>query len=253
MAAITVLNKGNVPTGPFTRAQLAEKLRSGEFSLSDLAFVEGLSQWTPLRDVLARVDVTEMPLPPPVTAPPVPAPVSPPSAYSYAATMQPPSHLVFAGFWVRFAAYLIDAVILSVPIGILGVIVGVVMVAAGAASGFTHSMQNFNSDSPANAAFPIAIVLFELVIGAGFAVLGWLYFALLESGPHQGTYGKQIMNLKVTGMTGERVSIGRASGRFFSKIITGMVPFAMGYIMMVFMDKKQALHDLIASTLVVKS
>ena len=53
MNAITVLNKSNVPTGPFTRVQVAEKLQSGEISLNDLAFAEGLSQWTPLHDLLA--------------------------------------------------------------------------------------------------------------------------------------------------------------------------------------------------------
>ncbi len=58
MSQITVLNKANVPMGPFTREQVADKLRSGEFAPSDLAFIEGLSQWTPLRDVLAKADGT---------------------------------------------------------------------------------------------------------------------------------------------------------------------------------------------------
>ncbi|HEY0257791.1 MAG TPA: DUF4339 domain-containing protein, partial [Candidatus Methylacidiphilales bacterium] len=106
MAAITVL-KNNVPTGPFTRAEVAEKLQSGEVNLESLAFVEGLGQWTPLRDVLAKVDAVAI-------SPAPPAPASVPPAYSYAATMQPPGHLQYAGFWLRFVAYLLDSIIMGI-------------------------------------------------------------------------------------------------------------------------------------------
>jgi len=250
MPTITVLNQGNVPTGPFTRTQIAEKLQAGEISLTDLAFVDGLNQWTPLREVLARVDGPASP--PPVLA--APAPVSPPATvppvYSYAATMQPPSHLLYAGFWVRFAAYWLDGLILSVPGLLLAVGLAVLVAIFALSSGIAHSFPN---DSKGNAAFPVAIVIVELVFIVIYIPLAWLYYAKLESGPRQATYGKRIMGIKVTNMTGERISFGHATGRYFSKIISGMVPFGFGYIMMVFMDRKQALHDLIAGTLVVKS
>jgi len=84
-------------------------------------------------------------------------------------------------------------------------------------------------------------------------VVSWLYYAKLESGPHQSTFGKRLMGLKVTNMAGERLSFGHASGRFFGKIITGLLPFAIGYIMAGFTAQKQALHDLIAGTLVVRN
>ena len=48
------------------------------------------------------------------------------------------------------------------------------------------------------------------------------------------------------------MTFGRASGRFFAKIITGLIPFFIGYIMAGFTEKKQALHDMIASCLVLK-
>src|ERR1700761_588615 len=98
MAQITILNQSNVPQGPFSREEVVQKLATGEFTLNSLAHVEGLNQWTPLREVLARVDA---PAPPPqATIPPSPVapPVVVPPAYSYAATMEPPSHLVYAGF-----------------------------------------------------------------------------------------------------------------------------------------------------------
>src|ERR1700761_9234806 len=117
MAQITVLDKANSPVGPFTREQIAQKLQSGEFTLDQLAFVEGLSQWTPLRQVLEKVDGAPL-------APPAAPPVAAAAPYSYAATMQPPSHFVYAGFWLRFVAYIIDGIIVGIPICIVAMIIG---------------------------------------------------------------------------------------------------------------------------------
>ncbi|MGD0842713.1 MAG: RDD family protein, partial [Candidatus Acidiferrales bacterium] len=64
------------------------------------------------------------------------------------------------------------------------------------------------------------------------------------------TWGKRALSIFVTDANGQRMTFGRASGRFFAKIITGMIPFGIGYIMAGFTAKKQALHDMIAGTLV---
>ena len=81
---------------------------------------------------------------------------------------------------------------------------------------------------------------------------GWLYYAYCESSSWQGTLGKKALGLFVTDMEGRRVTFGRASGRFFAKIVSGLIPFAIGYIMAGFTAKKQALHDIIASCLVLR-
>jgi len=81
--------------------------------------------------------------------------------------------------------------------------------------------------------------------------LGWLYYALMESSKNQGTLGKMALGLKVTDMEGNRVSFGRATGRYFGKIISGMI-MMIGYILAGLTEKKQALHDIMASCLVVK-
>jgi uncharacterized RDD family membrane protein YckC len=83
-------------------------------------------------------------------------------------------------------------------------------------------------------------------------VVSWLYYALSESSSWQATLGKKILNLKVTDMSGQPISFGRASGRYFAKIITGMIPLMIGYIMAGFTEKKQAIHDMIASCLVLR-
>ncbi len=59
------------------------------------------------------------------------------------------------------------------------------------------------------------------------------------------------LGLKVTDLYGRRISLGRAIGRYFGKLLSGLTCL-IGYIMAGFTQKKQALHDMIAGTLVVK-
>lgn len=77
----------------------------------------------------------------------------------------------------------------------------------------------------------------------------WLYFALMESSEKQATLGKMAMGIIVTDLDGNRISFGRATGRFFSKIISCAILF-IGYLMAAFTERKQALHDIMAGTLV---
>jgi uncharacterized RDD family membrane protein YckC len=243
MAQITILNQSNLPQGPFTRAQVAQKLALGEFTLNSLAHMEGLAQWTPLRDVLARVDA----VPPPAVPAPLFVPPAQTPAYSYAVTMAPPSHLVYAGFWLRVAAYFVDYIILHVPLTILASI-------AGGVYGFNFA-QNHPADKlgfiNANGTINGSFVLLELVTVSISILAGWLYFALQESSSAQATLGKRVLSLRVTDEQGRRIGFGRASGRFFAKIISGLT-LLIGYMMAGFTDRKQALHDMIAGTLVVK-
>ncbi len=78
----------------------------------------------------------------------------------------------------------------------------------------------------------------------------WLYFALMESSPRQATLGKQALGIMVTDLAGQRISFARATGRFFAKILSGLILW-IGYVMAAFTERKQALHDLLASCLVV--
>jgi uncharacterized RDD family membrane protein YckC len=80
-------------------------------------------------------------------------------------------------------------------------------------------------------------------------VAKWLYYALMES-RKGATLGKMILNIKVTDMSGNQISFGRASGRYFGKILSALT-FCIGYIIAGFSQQKQALHDMLAKTLVV--
>jgi uncharacterized RDD family membrane protein YckC len=99
------------------------------------------------------------------------------------------------------------------------------------------------------AAFFMFIMLMG-IIGLLALILQWLYFALMESSKNQATLGKMIVGIIVTDLYGNRISFGKASGRFFGKILSGLI-LNIGYIIAAFTEKKQALHDMIAGCLVV--
>jgi len=81
-------------------------------------------------------------------------------------------------------------------------------------------------------------------------IAGWLYYALMESSNYQATLGKMALSIKVTDMSGNKVSFGKATGRYFGKIVSTII-FYIGFIMAGFTQQKQALHDIMAGCLVV--
>ena len=91
----------------------------------------------------------------------------------------------------------------------------------------------------------------------GFSFFGslllttWLYYALLESSSWQATAGKKLLGLKVTTLDGQRIGFFRATARFFSKFLSRFL-FSIGFLMVLWTKKKQALHDKIARVIVVK-
>ena len=139
--------------------------------------------------------------------------------------------LKYAGFWRRFAAALIDALLFYVVFGLLTV------VAVAAARGEASS----GSDS--------GHAIASLVPLAG-VVLAWIYFAVLESSKSQATLGKKALGIRVTDGSGERISFGRATGRFWSKAVS-IITIGIGFLVAAFTGKNQALHDLMAGTLVI--
>ena len=108
------------------------------------------------------------------------------------------------------------------------------------------------SDTDAGTFIGIASILGSVLgLVLSSIAVGWLYFALMESSKNQATLGKMALNLKVTDMEGNPVSFGRASLRYFGKILSGMI-MMIGYILAGLTEKKQALHDMIAGCLVIR-
>jgi len=130
--------------------------------------------------------------------------------------------LIFAGFWARLAAYFVDFAII--------VIIGLVIVIGSALAGEEGMMIG-----------SIVNLLVNL-----------LYWPVLESSSRQATFGKSIVGIQVTDLNGNRVSFLRAFFRNLAKIIS-TIPLCIGFLLAAFTSRKQALHDIITDSLVVRT
>jgi len=145
--------------------------------------------------------------------------------------------VVYAGFWRRFVAMIIDSFVfapLVVIVILMSGLFGIAMRPSVDPEGLTGAIFSFG----------VVVLMCLLFVG------NWLYHTTMESSRHQATLGKKALGIIVTDMSGNRISFARANGRFFGKWISGMI-MNVGYLMAAFTEKKQALHDILASCLVV--
>jgi uncharacterized RDD family membrane protein YckC len=141
----------------------------------------------------------------------------------------------FGGFWIRFVAYIIDSLVLVIPSFIIGAV-------AGAGSYATQYSGTAGGQAAGAGA--------QLAANAMSLALGWLYFSLMES-RYGGTLGKLAVGVRVVDEDGMFQSFGKATGRYFSKILSACIVL-IGFIMAGFDPQKRALHDRIVSTFVVR-
>lgn len=153
----------------------------------------------------------------------------------------------YAGFWLRFVAVIIDGIILGavqfiavMPVlGLMGI-------------GVVDNMENFDSSDQAEAmSMMVSMMAMAGVAQVVFIVIQTLYYSLMESSNYQASIGKMVLGLKVTDINGNKLDFSKALVRNLCKIISSMI-LLIGYLMAAFTEKKQALHDMIANTLVVK-
>jgi uncharacterized RDD family membrane protein YckC len=174
----------------------------------------------------------QVPSPPSATLPAVRPP--------YARQTSAARPLAYAGFWLRLVAWIIDYIIINIALSFITL----PLMATGSLRGWMiHPPQ-----SPEELAAFFSSVLKLFILALAF---NWLYFALLESSAWQATIGKKTLGLEVTDLAGQRISFARATGRYFGKIISAMI-FMVGFIMAGFTAQKQALHDMMAGTLVMR-
>ena len=152
----------------------------------------------------------------------------------------------YAGFWMRFVAYILDSFIISfieviVVLPILGFF-GFKVITIGTLSDLENTDPDIMIPLVASAISAIALSAF---------LITWLYYALLQSSSRQATIGKMVLNLEVVDAYGERISFATASLRYFAKILSSLF-MMIGYIMAAFTYQNQALHDMIAKTYVVQ-
>lgn len=147
----------------------------------------------------------------------------------------------FGGFWIRFVAFIIDAAIIKIVLGIV----------------FLFTFGQFFPESTLTShggnsvdrgeIFMVGMPLTLLTIAAW-----WLYYSLFESSKLQATPGKLATGLKVVDLNYTRISWGRANARYWSKLISAFIIY-IGFFMIGWTKRKQGLHDKVAETLVIKS
>lgn len=126
--------------------------------------------------------------------------------------------VVYAGFWRRFFAFIIDEGILSIIT--VGIIAGFFFMSA-------------------NAIYPVLVTF----------IVWWAYYAGMESSTRQATIGKMVMGIIVTDLKGYGLTFRGATIRYLGKILSSIL--CIGFIMIAFTKRKQALHDKIAECVVV--
>jgi uncharacterized RDD family membrane protein YckC len=154
--------------------------------------------------------------------------------------------VTYAGFWLRVVAALIDGLALAIPMGF----VFFLLIISALPTLMTHPPDPMRMMI---AILPRLIVFLLITLAAT-----WLYWSLMESSTWQATLGKKALGLYVTDLEGNRVTFGKASGRFFAGRGIGSVPYVGGLYFLVscilagLTEKKQALHDIIAGCMVLR-
>lgn len=94
----------------------------------------------------------------------------------------------------------------------------------------------------------------EMAGSGGFVMasiaVAWLYFSLMETF-RSASIGKLILGLRVVDDEGCMISFGKATGRFFSKMLSGLI-LGIGFLIMLTDENRETLHDGITKTQVIE-
>ncbi|MBI3186595.1 MAG: RDD family protein [Gammaproteobacteria bacterium] len=149
--------------------------------------------------------------------------------------MSQSAQVVNAGFWVRLIAYLLDLVILIIPVTLINFASSALLFST---SGF---IEYLNDES-----------IQAIVKNNVMALLIWgVYYSYFESSSSQGSVGKIVMGLRVVNYEGKKITFSRALLRYACKILSALI-LMLGFITIAFTEKKQGIHDMLADTLVIK-
>jgi len=223
--------RGGERRGPYEESDVLEGVELGTVRPNDLLWVEGMRQGVPIAEVIANLGAAPASRPPLGLEPLAAAAASPyraPGARVDDLAELALGNISYAGFWVRLAAALVDALVLGLVAAAIALVIGI-------------------------AGQPLGVRLDRDSVWLNLAGLGlsWLYFATLESGPRCATYGKRAFRLQVLGADDlGRIGFLRASARWVGRLVSTLV-LLIGYLMQPFTPRKRALHDYIAGTVVI--
>lgn len=136
--------------------------------------------------------------------------------------------MTYGGFWVRFRAQFVDGIVIGVGGMIAGFLIGLGLGAAGMSGWAAKALSQ----------------VFLYALGIAYVT----YFL----GAYGATLGKMVCGLKVVRPDGDKVTYGRAFGRYWANLLSAFT-LGIGYIMAGFDGEKRALHDRICDTRVIKA
>jgi uncharacterized RDD family membrane protein YckC len=157
-------------------------------------------------------------------------------AESGAALASRPVKVVYAGFWLRAVAHLVDSLLVGF---VAALVIFLPLMQRGAIPADNPWFLYQNQSRQITALWLLVFMVF------------WLYFASFESSTWQATPGKKLLGLRVTDLAGQRVTFARASWRYLGKLIFGTM-LLFGFIFAGFTPRKQALYDMAAGCLVLR-
>jgi len=243
--------------GPLAAEELAQLFHQGRLRLDTLVWREGLADWRPLRDFTGELALHQAPAETfykPVDALPAAAasmqagpvggdagarsdsPYAPPAAaLTSDGALYGDGEVVYAGFWKRVAAYVIDGMLVGIAGGIMGAIVG----------GVLGALMSTGSNG-----FGGGFIFIQVITNVVSIALAAAYYAGFHASTSQATLGKMAIGIKVVRTDGSRISVGRGVGRYFATIVSSLI-LGIGFLMAAFTERKQSLHDLMCDTLVV--
>jgi uncharacterized RDD family membrane protein YckC len=144
----------------------------------------------------------------------------------------------YGGFWRRFAALFIDQLVMFLTWFFSLILLGVMLGFLGNVSG----NRKLVDDPEVSGMIGLALLF----------LIPLVYYPVMECSAAQATLGKMALGVQVTDLRGRRISFPRALVRFLGKSLLSPI-FLVGYLMAAFTRKKQALHDMLAGTLVVRT
>ncbi len=247
--------------GPVPHAELERLLQSGALRGDALLWRQGMDQWKTLAEVKERdPGMFAAEGPPPLPEPPVALPEEktpdiarrePSFPASVDATAATSDALVYAGFWQRAAAFVVDAIIWLFGLQILSNIVVLLafpemvqMTEAIAAAGGSMAFK----PTPEQMVVLVQFTALVMVVGVIWAVVYDVFFLRRFSA----TPGKMLCGLRVVQSDGEPLGVGRIVVRTLAKGIVGGPTLGIGYLIAAFDEQKRGLHDFFCSTRVVK-
>jgi len=224
--------------GPVPLDEIQRLVQSGQLHSTDYIWNEEHQIWTRVMDFPRAMDP-----PPPQAEFPVPELAAqdrdaPDSKWEGQEEEESEAPVEYAGLWIRFGAFIIDAF----AMGFLGMIWFFIALALGLLDNYMAL-----ADTAEHLSLHEIWSSLPWIYYAVATLIAWLYEALFLSSSWEATLGKRAMGICVVDSQGERLSFARASLRFTIKnFISGW--FLFGYLLVLANERKQALHDMVAGT-----